>query len=78
MSGVAKVLLSPVAALTGLLDKPKAPKMPTVPMAQPIATTRASSAVLDAVASRQGSLANRRTGTGGAEAGAGTKTSLGA
>lgn len=76
MGALGKILLSPAAAiLGGVLNKPKAPK---VPMAAPVAQTRASSAVLDAVASRQGSLANRRTGTRGAEAGGGSKTSLGA
>lgn len=74
MGGVASFLLSPVMALAGVLNKPKAPK-PVAP--QPVAQTRPVSAVLDAVSARQGSLANRRTRSLGVEPGGGKKTSLG-
>lgn len=74
MSGVANFLLSPALALAGVL-KPKAPK-PVAP--QPVAQTRPVSAVMDAVASRRGSLANKRVGGLGAEPNSGKKTSLGA
>lgn len=75
MSAVGKLLLSPVLTLAGVFDKKK-PK--PVPMQQPVAQTRPVSAVLEAVASRQGSRANQRAGMGGVEASGGTKTKLGA
>lgn len=63
----------------GAALKPFGPKKkaPPPPMPLPVAQTRPS-AVLDAVAGRQGSRANMRSGAGGAEAGGGTKTQLGA
>jgi hypothetical protein len=75
MSAVAKVLLSPVGALVGLFKKPK--PAPPPPMAQPQAVDRSSSVLVDALASRRGTQANRRSG-GGGEAMGGTKTKLGA
>ncbi|WP_165913265.1 hypothetical protein [Novosphingobium sp. ST904] len=59
--------------MAGLFNKPKI----DVPAAQPQAIDRSSSVVLEAVASRRGSLANKRTGSLGAEASGGKKTSLG-
>lgn len=73
MGAVGKFLLSPVAALAGMMK----PKTPEIPAQQPQAVDRSSTVILDAVASRTGSLANRRTGSGGAEASGGKKTSLG-
>lgn len=73
MGTIGKLLVSPVAAMAGLLDKPKV----TVPVAQPQAVDRSSTVLMDAVSARTGSLDNRRTGSSGAEASGGKKTSLG-
>ncbi|MFC0683219.1 hypothetical protein [Novosphingobium clariflavum] len=73
MGAVGKMLISPVAAMAGLLDKPKV----TAPVAQPQAIDRSNTVVMDAVAARRGSLANKRTGSLGAEVSGGKKTSLG-
>ncbi|NLS27940.1 hypothetical protein S2M10_29420 [Sphingomonas sp. S2M10] len=65
MSGVAKILLSPIAAVAGaLMPKPKAAAQP-LPL--PTVTPRSSSTVSDALMSRRGSAANQVTGTRGAE-----------
>lgn len=83
MSAIGKILLSPAVALAkevGLIKKPKpaAAAAAAIPVARPQPVAR-NTAVLDAVASRQGSRANQRTGAGGAEPGAaGKKTQLGA
>lgn len=82
MGAVGRILLSPVAAIAkevGLIGKPKAAQpAAAIPVARPQPVAR-NTAVLDAVASRQGSRANQRTGAGGAEPGAaGKKTQLGA
>lgn len=74
MSGIAKVVLSPIAAIGGaLFGKPKVPKVPIQP---PPATPRANaSALADQLARRRGSLDNRRSGDG--EPLGGVKTKLG-
>jgi hypothetical protein len=72
MGGIARALVSPFAAITGLLKKPKA--------AAPVPTATANprrSAVLDALQSRRGTLANNRTGESGAESTTGKKSALG-
>lgn len=75
MSGVGKFLLSPVLALAGVFDKPKAP--PPQAMARPAAQDRSGSVLAQAIASRRGTQDNKRTGTGGAEATGGKKSKLG-
>lgn len=75
MAGVAKVLLSPIAAVTGLF-KPKAKAPTATPAPLPAMTPRANSAVGDALMRRQGSRANQRTGMGGAESGTTAKKRL--
>jgi hypothetical protein len=74
MSGVAKVLMSPLTALVGsVMKKPK----PQQVVAQPVATPRTNSVLSDALSARRGTASNQRTGAGGAESGAGKKTLLG-
>lgn len=73
MGVVAKLAGGLVGALIpGLLDKPKPPKAPLAPPPQ----ANRSSLVNDALASRRGSRANRRS-SGPAEAGGGLKSKLG-
>jgi hypothetical protein len=72
MGGVAKVLISPFAAALGAFKKPKAATPTPVASATP-----RRSAVLDALQSRRGTLANNRTGEGGAESATGKKSALG-
>ncbi len=74
MSGVAKVLLSPIGALTGAFKKPKVAPPPIV---APPATPRANSALRDVFAARRGVRDNQRSGGSGAEAGSGLKSKLG-
>lgn len=73
-------LIGGAASVVGsIVAKPKAPKVTPAPAQLPQAQTRQSSAVLDAVAGRRGSLANQRTGARGAEStSTGQKTRLGA
>ncbi|GGO95009.1 hypothetical protein [Stakelama pacifica] len=61
---ILKIALSPIGAVAGVFNKPKAPK-PVLP--QPTATPRSNSLVADAIASRRGSADNQRTGSRGAE-----------
>ena len=75
MSAVAKVLLSPVAALAGVFKKPKTPAAPVVPITPPAAQDRSSSVLADRIAARRGTQANKRGGSG--EALGGTRTMLG-
>jgi hypothetical protein len=74
MSKIGKVLLSPLAAVTGVFKKPKISPPPIVP---PPATPRANSALRDVFAARRGVRENLRSGAGGAEAGVGLKSKLG-
>lgn len=74
MSGIGKVLLSPLGAVTGLFKKPKVSPPPIV---APPATPRANSALRDVFAARRGTRDNQRSGSGGAEAAGGLKTRLG-
>lgn len=61
-----------------LKPKAKAPAQQQQLLPQPTAQLRPNSGAADALARRRGSLANRRTGAGGAEAGpGGLKTRLG-
>lgn len=60
--------------VAGALLAPKPPKINQTPRV----VERQPSAVSDALQSRRGSRVNQRTGGLGAEAGAGTKTKLGA
>lgn len=72
MSSIGKFLLSPLAAVTGIFNKPKPPK---VPLQTPPRAARPSS-VSDALAGRRGSRSNRRS-SGPREASGGQKTTLG-
>lgn len=65
MSGIAKVLLSPITAVaSALISKPK---QAAQPLPLPTVTPASSSAVSDAIMARRGSAANQVTGTRGAE-----------
>jgi hypothetical protein len=55
----------------------KKPKPAPQPVPQPVAQVRPNGGVADALARRRGSRANQKTGSGGAEAGGGGKTTLG-
>lgn len=72
MTGVAKVLLSPLGAALGVFKKPKAAA--SVPL--PVATPRSNSVLMDTLAARRGTAANQRTGSGGAESSTTAKKTL--
>lgn len=74
MSAVGKFLLSPVLALAGVFDKPKAPKVPLTP---PPAVDRSPSVLAETFSRRRGSQANQRSGGGGEPTLGGKKTKLG-
>lgn len=77
MSGIAKVLLSPIGALTGMFNKPKPPQTPPV-VDQSAALDAANQAQADDLRRRRGAGANALTGSSGAEASTpGAKTLLG-
>lgn len=73
MTGVAKVLLSPVGAALGVFKKPK-PVTPAVPL--PTATPRANSVLMDTLSARRGASANQRTGSRGVESTTAAKKTL--
>lgn len=70
MTGIASAIISPIV---GIFKKPKAPQV-AAPLPQ--ATPRRNAAISDALSSRQGSRANRRTGSNGAESSSSPKKQL--
>jgi len=73
MAGAALGLVG--GSLVKVFKKKKAPT--SVATTSPQQSPRSRSVLLDALSARRGTLANRRTGSGGVESATGKKTALG-
>jgi hypothetical protein len=74
MKAIGSVIAAPLKLL-GLIPKMPKPPAPVAPITRD--TARDAANAQDALYGRRGAAADRTTGTGGAEAGSGSKTQLG-